>query len=155
MTSKVKQSCRLLNRYSEKTSGRLWVVFEESDGEASNGRTFFTANYYLYVLNWFYVISMEFLSLSRRYPSSRNVPQRRGARKMCFLRRPHSIIAKYVSFRSSKLRESLKQAIRVNVVQVKPLVRYFSILVIKRKCFYYVFFFTLISLLRHDRQCRW
>ena len=89
-----------------------------------------------------------------RYPSSRNVPQRRGARKnVCFLRRPHSIIAQYVSCRSSKLRrESLKQAIRVNVVQVKPLVRYFSILVKKNVSI--MFIFTLISLLRHDRQCR-
>ena len=50
---------------------------------------------------------------------------------MCFLRRPYLLIAKYISCRSSKLRESLKQAIRVNVVQVKPLVRYFSILVKK------------------------
>ena len=71
---------------------------------------------------------------------------------MCFLRRPHSIIAKYVSFRSSKLRESLKQAIRVNVVQVKPLVRYFSILVKKNVSIMFVF--TLISFLRHNRQCR-
>ena len=85
-----------------------------------------------------------------RDPSSRNVPQRRGARKnVCFLRRPH---AKYVSCRSSKLRESLKQSIRVNVVQVKPLVRYFSILVKKNVSI--MFIFTLISLLRHDRQCR-
>ena len=75
---------------------------------------------------------MELLSLSRRYPSSRNVPQRQGARKtVCLLRLPHSIIAKYVSCRSSKLPESLNQAIRVNVVQVKPLVRYFSVLVKK------------------------
>ena len=71
----------------------LGSCFEVSDGEASNGRTFFTANYYLYVLNRFYVISMEFLSMSRRCPSSRNVPQRRGARKnVCFRRLPHSII---------------------------------------------------------------
>ena len=71
----------------------LGSCFEVSDGEASNGRTFFTANYYLYVLNRFYVISMEFLSLSRRCPCSRNVPQRRGARKnVCFRRLPHSII---------------------------------------------------------------
>ena len=88
-----------------------------------------------------------------RDPSSRNVPQRRGARKnVCFLRLPHSIIAKYVSCRSSKLRESLKQSIRVNVVQVKPLVRYISILV--KKSVSIMFIFTLISLLRHDRQCR-
>ena len=87
-----------------------------------------------------------------RDPSSRNVPQRRGARKnVCFLRLPHPIIAKYVSCRSSKLRESLKQAIRVNVVQVKPLVRYFSILVKKNVAIMFVF--TLISLLRHDHQC--
>ena len=88
-----------------------------------------------------------------RYPSSRNVPQRRRARKnVCFLRLPHSIIAKYVSCRSSKLRESLKQAIRVNVVQVKPLVRYFSMLVKKNVSIMFVF--TFISLLRHNRQCR-
>ena len=90
---------------------------------------------------------------SQRYPSSRNVPQRRGAKKtVCFLRRPHSIIAKYVSCRPSKLRESLKQAVRVNVGQVRPLVRYFSILVKKNVSI--MSFFTLISLLRHDRQCR-
>ena len=83
---------------------------------------------------------MEFLSLSRRCPSSRIVPQRRGARKnVYFLRRPHSIIAKYVSCRSSKLRQSLKQSIRVNIVQVKPLVRYFSILVKKNVSIMFVF----------------
>ena len=78
--------------------------------------------------------------------------QRQGERKtVCFLRLPLSIIAKYVSCRSSKLRESLNQAIRVNVVQVKPLVRYFSVLV--KKPVSIMFVFTLISLLRHDRQC--
>ena len=64
---------------------------------------------------------------------------------MCFLRLPHSIIAKYVSCRSSKLRESLNQAIRVNVVQVKPLVRYFSVLVKKPVSimfFFYLYFFV-------------
>ena len=123
-TDDVKSEAKLqiIKPLNQENLGRVWV----------NGRTFFTANYYLYVLNRFYVISMEFLSLSRRCPSSRNVPQRQGARKtVCFLRLPHSIIAKYVSCRSSKLRDSLNQAIRVNVVQVKPLVRYFRVLVKK------------------------
>ena len=123
-TDDVKSEAKLqiIKPLNQENLGRVWI----------NGRTFFTANYYLYVLNRFYVISMEFLSLSRRCPSSRNVPQRQGARKtVCFLRLPHSIIAKYVSCRSSKLRDSLNQAIRVNVVQVKPLVRYFRVLVKK------------------------
>ena len=59
---------------------------------------------------------------------------------MCFIRLPHPIIAKYVSCRLSKLRESLKQAVRVNVVQVKPLVRYFSILVKKNVSIMFFFF---------------
>ena len=77
------------------------------------------------------------------FPGGGNCPLRPpamyGPESVCFLRLPHSIIAKYVSCRSSKLRQSLKQSIRVNIVQVKPLVRYFSILVKKNVSIMFVF----------------
>ena len=87
------------------------------------------------------------MSLLEKRPSAA-----RSEESVCFLRLPHSKIAKFISCRLSRVRESLKQAIRVSVVQVKPLVRYFSILVKKNVSI--MFFFTFISLLRHDRHSR-